>query len=158
MPGLELPFRFDMVVAAIKSGDTASFVDAVMSWLDAVAYLHAHRAELIGDPAQTFNFGRIPNLAIEPLAPALGNNVIREQHGSCPEYAFRSAYGIGATGAQPCQAGSGSVTLDTSKIENTPITIGAGIAALLDMTTASMLLRVLFKPSGPLLVRLSLLG
>jgi hypothetical protein len=65
IPGLETSFRFDMVIAAIKAGDTASFIDAIIRWLDVAAYLHANRAQIIeGDPL-TWNFGRIPALQQE---------------------------------------------------------------------------------------------
>jgi len=65
IPGLETSFRFDSIVGAIRDGDAVSFVDAVISWLDAVTYLHEHRAELMtGDPLN-FEFGRIPALATE---------------------------------------------------------------------------------------------
>jgi hypothetical protein len=60
IPGLETSFRYDMVVAAIKAGDTASFVDAVVRWLDAASYLHAHRAEIMESDALTSNVSRIP--------------------------------------------------------------------------------------------------
>jgi hypothetical protein len=71
IPGLETSFRFDVVVAAIKSGDTVSFVEAVICWLDAAAYLHGHRAELISGDPLTFNFGRIPALATEQRSDAV---------------------------------------------------------------------------------------
>jgi hypothetical protein len=65
IPGLETSFRFDMVVAAIKAGNTASFIEAIIRWLDAAAYLHANHAQIIeGDPL-TWNFGRIPALQQE---------------------------------------------------------------------------------------------
>ena len=44
IPLLETSFRFDMVVAAIKAGDAASFIDAVVRWLDAVAHLPCETA------------------------------------------------------------------------------------------------------------------
>ena len=62
IPVPETSFRFDMVVAAIKAGDTASFIDAVVGWLDAVAYLHANRAQILGGDLLTPNFSRIPAL------------------------------------------------------------------------------------------------
>jgi hypothetical protein len=64
IPVLEMSFRFDVVVAAIKAGDTASFIDAVVRWLDAVAYLHPNRSQIMGDDLLTPNFGRIPPLKL----------------------------------------------------------------------------------------------
>ena len=62
IPGLEISLRFDMVVSAIKAGDTASFVDAVVRWLDAAAYLDAHGTDIMdGDPLVS-DFSRIPAL------------------------------------------------------------------------------------------------
>lgn len=60
IPGLETSFRFDMVVAAIKADHTASFIDAVVRWLDAVAYLHANRAKIMEHDLGIPNFGRLP--------------------------------------------------------------------------------------------------
>jgi hypothetical protein len=65
IPGLETSFRFDMVVAAIKAGDPASFVDAVVRWLDAVVYLQAHQEKIMGVDLRTPNFSRIPALKQE---------------------------------------------------------------------------------------------
>jgi hypothetical protein len=62
IPSMETSFRFDMVVAAIKAGDTASFVDASIRWLDAVACYHANRAEITAGDRLAPNFGRIPAL------------------------------------------------------------------------------------------------
>jgi hypothetical protein len=65
IPELETSFCFDMVVAAIKAGDTSSFVGAVVRWLDAIAYLHANRTEIMGGDLLAWNFSRIPVLKLE---------------------------------------------------------------------------------------------
>jgi hypothetical protein len=65
IPGLETSYRVDVVLAAIKTGDTASFIDAVVRWLDAVAYLHANTAELMEADLRSPSFGRIPALKQE---------------------------------------------------------------------------------------------
>jgi hypothetical protein len=62
IPKLEMLFRFDMVVAAIKADDTAWFIDAVVKWLDAAAYFHAKRAEIMEGDLLAPTFGRIPAL------------------------------------------------------------------------------------------------
>jgi hypothetical protein len=74
IPGLEASFRFDMVVAAIKSGETVSFVKSVIRWLDAAVYFHGHRAELLSGDPLTVNFGRIPLLATEQRSEAVPAN------------------------------------------------------------------------------------
>jgi hypothetical protein len=65
IPELETSFCFDMVVAAIKAGDTSSFVGAIVRWLDAVAYLHENRTEIMGGDLLAPNFARIPGLKLE---------------------------------------------------------------------------------------------
>jgi hypothetical protein len=73
IPSIETSFRFDMVNAAIKTGDTTSFVQAVIRWLDAATYLDGHRAELMtGDPLN-FKFGHIATLATEQRSDSVAS-------------------------------------------------------------------------------------
>ena len=65
IPGLETSFRVNRLIAAVENGNTASFVDAVVSWLDAAAYLGAHRAEMMQGDLLTPDFRRIPALKRE---------------------------------------------------------------------------------------------
>jgi hypothetical protein len=71
IPGPETSYRIDVLLAAIKVGDTASFIDAVVRWLDAVAHLHANRAELMEADFLAPSFGRIPALRQEQRSDAV---------------------------------------------------------------------------------------
>jgi hypothetical protein len=65
IPILEVSVRFDAVVAAIKTGAAASFIDGVLRWLDAAAYRDAHHMEMMEVDPRTPNFIQIPTLAQE---------------------------------------------------------------------------------------------
>jgi hypothetical protein len=65
IPFLEISFRFDSVISAIRTGDTAAFTGALVRWLSAAAYLRAHHTEMMGQGVVTSAYGVIPDLKPE---------------------------------------------------------------------------------------------
>jgi len=133
IPGLETSFRFDMVVAAIKSGDAVSFVEAVIRWLDAAAYLNARRAELTAGDPLTFNFGRIPALKQEqrseivPSEAAVATVRARAIYSITANRPFPAAELV--TGFQPRLGGDHPVVRFLSPFE--------GVVSVIDATSSS---------------------
>jgi len=62
IPQCEFSLRFDIVLAAIKACDIASFVDAVISWLDVAAYFITRPAEMNEALLYNPNFSTVPTL------------------------------------------------------------------------------------------------
>jgi hypothetical protein len=65
IPSFEISSRFDAVILAIKTGDTAAFTGALVRWLSAAGYLGAHRTEVTGQGLVTPEYGVIPDLEPE---------------------------------------------------------------------------------------------
>jgi hypothetical protein len=62
IPLFEISFHFNAVIAAIKTGDTGAFTDAVVRWLSAAVYLRAHHTEIMGQGSLKPAYGVIPDL------------------------------------------------------------------------------------------------